>query len=158
MNKLLIKLIFFMIALIVATSRAEAGNVNISASGGWNFTIGVSDLAAGPGSDIADKDSAPNATFLTVSATGFNWRVDVHRSDTSWNGNLSLYVRRTSDGTGSGIVFGGGSFIPVGLVNSLFFSGSGSRSNMGVQYRLKSSVKVPPGSYGTTVIYTIIQQ
>jgi hypothetical protein len=150
--------IFLILFFIFAIGQAGAGNVNITASGGWNFTIGPADLSAGPGSDIADKDSAPSATLLTVSATGFNWRVDVNRSDTTWNGNLTLNVRRTSDGTGSGIVSGGGSFIPVGLINSLFFSGSGSRSNMGVQYRQKSSVKVPPGSYSTTVIYTIVQQ
>jgi uncharacterized membrane protein YgcG len=150
--------IFLILSLLLAIGQAEAGNVNISASGGWNFTIDASDLISGPGSDIRDKESAPNASLLTVSATGFSWRVDVRRADTSWNGNLTLYLRRTSDGTGSGIVFGGSSYIPVGIANSLFFSGSGSRSGMGGQYKLGSSVKVPPGSYGTTVIYTITQQ
>ena len=158
MNHTLIKSIFFLIALLTAASPAEAQKVKISASGGWNFTIGVSDLASGPGSDIADRDSSPSATLLTVTAKGSSWVVNVIRSDTSWNGNLALSVRRNSDGTGSGIVNGGTSFIPVGVTNSLFFSGSESRSNIGIQYRQKSPLKVPPGSYSTTVIYTITQQ
>jgi len=152
------KLLTIFIVIFFSLSRAEAGNVNIAATGGWNFTIDASDLSSGPGSDLADKDSAPGATLLTVSATGFSWRVDVRKSDTTWNGNLTLNARRTSDGTGSGLVFGGSSYIPIGSTNSLFFSGSGSRSNIGVQYRLNSSVRVPPGSYSTTVIYTITQQ
>jgi hypothetical protein len=158
MNHTLFKSIFLLIALLMPTPPAEAQKVKISASGGWNFTIGVSDLASGPGSDIADKDSAASATLLTVRAKNSNWVVNVSRSDTSWNGNLTLSVRRNSDGAGSGIVSGGTSFIPVGATNSLFFSGSESRSNIGIQYRQRSSVRVPPGSYSTTVIYTITQR
>ena len=157
------KLLIIFITIFFSLIQAEAKSVKISATGGWNFTIDASDLTAGPGSDLADKDSDPSATFLTVSVKGPDWkvevwRVDARRSDTLWDGNLALYVRRTSDGTGSGTVSGGSSYIPVGLTNTPFFSGSESKSNMSIQYRLGSSVRVPPGSYGTTVIYTITQQ
>jgi hypothetical protein len=157
------KLLIIFTAIFFSLAHAEAKQVKISAAGGWNFTVDASDLTPGPGGDMADKESAPSATFLTVSVKGPGWkvevwRVDARRSDTVWDGNLILYVRRTSDGTGSGTVSGGSSYIPVGLTNTPFFSGSESKSNMGVQYRLGSSVSVPPGSYGTTVIYTITQQ
>lgn len=153
------KTVLWLIAvLILGVATLEAGTVDITASGGWSGVIGAADLIAGAGSNIGDKDSAPNATFLMVSATGYSWRVDVRRSDMSWNSNLILYARRTSDGTGSGIVFGGTSFVPVGTIAVSFFSGNGSRANMGVQYRLHSSVSVPPGNYSTTIIYTVVQQ
>lgn len=144
--------------LILGVAIVEAGTVDITASGGWSDVIGAADLVVGAGSNIRDKDSAPGATLLTVSGTGYSWRVDVRRSDTSWNGNLILYARRTSDGTGSGIVFGGTSFAPVGTIAASLFSGNGSRTNIGVQYRLHSSVSVPPGNYSTTIIYTVVQQ
>jgi hypothetical protein len=153
--KTLMGLIVF---LLLSMANAEAGIVDIIASGGWSAVIGASDLISGAGTNLGDKDSTPSATFLTVSATGFSWRVDVMRSDIAWNSNLILYVRRTSDGTGSGIVFGGTSYASVGTVGASFFSGNGSRANMGVQYRLHSTVSVPPGTYSTTVVYTIVQQ
>lgn len=152
------KMFWLFLSLLLAVTTAEAGTVDIAASGGWSAVIGSSDLVAGAGTDIGDKESGPSITLLTVSATGYNWRVDVSRSDSVWNGNLTLYGRRTSDGTGSGIVFGGASYIPVGTVGASFFSGNGSRANMGVQYKLDSSIKVPPGTYRTTIIYTIVQQ
>jgi hypothetical protein len=151
-------LLWLLVSLLLSMATAEAGIVDIVASGGWSAVIGSSDLIGGAGTNLGDKESAPSATFLTVSATGFNWRVDVMRSDIAWNGNLILYVRRTSDGTGSGIVFGGTSYGLVGTVGASLFSGNGSRANMGVQYKLHSSVLVPPGTYSTTVIYTVVQQ
>lgn len=144
------------ISLLLSSVTGEAAD--IIASGGWSTVIGPSDLIGGAGTDIGDKESAPSATFLTVSATGFNWRVDVRRSDLAWNSNLVLYVQRTSDGTGSGTVFGGTSYAPVGIVDASLFSGNGSRANIGVQYRLHSSVLVPIGTYSTTVVYTVVQQ
>ena len=149
--------------ILFSLAPAEAKQVKISAAGGWNLTIDASDLTSGPGSELADKESDPGATFLTVSIKGVTWkveawRVEVRRADSVWDGNLTLYVRRTSDGNGSGIVSGGSSYIPVGSANTSFFSGTEDRSNIGVQYRLKPSLKAPPGSYGTTVIYTITQK
>ena len=152
------KVIFIIVIFLLPLAYAEAGTLDITASGGWNFTITAADLTAGAGSNIGDKESASNATLITISGTGFSWKVNVRRSDSSWHGNLTLYARRTSDGTGSGIVFGGTSYMPVGTTDTQFFSGSGSRSNIAVQYRLSSSVSVPPGSYNTTVTYTIVQQ
>ena len=154
----MVKAIFIIVVFLLPFAYAEAGTLDITASGGWNFTITAADLTAGAGSNIKDKESVANATLITISATGFSWKVDIRRSDSSWHGNLTLYARRTSDGTGSGLVFGGASYIPVGTTDTQFFSGSGSRSNMAVQYRLSSSVIVPPGSYSTTVTYTIVQQ
>ena len=139
-------------------SQAEAGNVDISASGGWDTTVSASDLTAGAGSNIGDKESSTNATLLTVSATGFSYKVDINRDNASWNANLSLYLKKTSDGTGSGLVFGGGTYTLVGTSSSQFFTGSGSRSNIAVQYKLSSSVSVPPNNYSTTVTFTIVQQ
>jgi hypothetical protein len=152
------KTLFIIVIILLPLAYAEAGKVDISASGAWNFTITAADLTAGAGSDIKDKVSASNATLVTVSATGFNWKVNIRRSDSLWHGNLGLYTMRTSNGTGSGIVSGGTSYVPIGTTDTQFLSGSGSKSNMSVQYKLSSSVSVPPGSYSTTVIYTIIQQ
>ena len=152
------KLLGVVVLFALFVSHAEAGTLDISASGGWTMTVNASDLTSGAGSNIKDKESGSGATLLTISGTGFVWKVNVSRSDTSWNGNLTLYLKRTSDGTGSGFVAGGTSYIPIGTTSSQFFTGSGSKSNIAVQYKLGSSVSVPPGNYSTTVTFTVVQQ
>ena len=117
------KAFLIIVIILLPFTYVEAGTVDISASGGWNFMITAADLTAGAGSDIGDKVSASSATSITVSATGFNWKVNIRRSDSSWHGNLGLYVLRTSNGTGSGIVFGGASYIPIGTTDTQFFYG-----------------------------------
>lgn len=146
--------------LIFLNTKAWA-IVSISATGGWSETIDASDLQAGAGSNLTDTyESAAGATALTISNTTGNtdnWRVDVKRTDTNWHGNLHLYVKRTSDGTGEGSISGGLSYIEITTIDSQFFSGAGDRNSINLQYKLTGmSVSVPPNAYGTTITYTVV--
>lgn len=155
MKKAFLLLAFFFVSL----AQAEAAP-SITATGGWtSATIDASDLISGAGSDIGDEESATNATVLKVTkCTGLNWRIDVKRVDNTWNSNIILYVQRTSDGIGPGTVSGGTSYIPVDTTNTQFFSGSENNDQIAIQYKLSSSVSVPPNTYKTTVSFTIVQQ
>lgn len=132
---------------------------DITAVGGWTETIDASDLIAGAGSDLqSDYYSATNATTLDVTAIG-NYKVDVRRSDTNWSGDFTLYLKRTSDGTGSGTISGGTSYITVSLTDTEFFTGSLDRSGIDVQYHLAGmSVNISPDTYSTTITFTITDQ
>lgn len=133
----------------------------ISASGGWSETIDEFDLVSGAGSDLKPTyESAANATILSISGCADNndtWRVDVKRVDNAWHGDFTLYVRRTSEGAGGGSISGGDSYIEVKTVDGEFFYGAGDRSDINVQYKLSGmSVRVPPGIYSSTIIYTVV--
>jgi len=140
-------------------TKAEA--IDISAVGSWSDTIDASDLQAGAGSNLIDTyESVAGATVLTISNTTGNtdnWRVDVRRTDTAWHSNLHLYVKRTSDGSGSGSISGGLSYIEITTIDSQFFLGAGDRSGINLKYKLTGmSVSVPPNAYSTTVTYTVV--
>jgi len=145
----------FMLAL-AAPGRA----IDFMATGEWSRTIGAGDLQAGAGSDLVSTyESAETAALLTISNTGGAlWRVDVRRTDTTWHGNFTLLLRRTGDGTGGGPISGGTAYQAIGETNAEFFSGTGDRTNIPVQFKLAGmSVQVPPNTYATTITYTVVQ-
>jgi hypothetical protein len=155
MKKIFCSIIF----ILLVFTKAEA--IDITATGSWNKTIDTSDLASGAGSDLVGiYESTVNATVLTVlNTTGNtdNWRIDVRRSDSTWHGDFILYIQRTSDGTGGGSISGGLSYITIGTTDSQFFSGAGDRSSVNLQYKLTGmSVSIPPNTYSTTVVFTIV--
>ena len=152
-------LFFFSLFFLVFLAEAEA--IDISALGGWTETINAADLTSGAGSDLTPTyTSAANATATAITNCINNndwWRVDVRRSDANWHVNFTLRVRRTSAGTGGGAISGGTTFLNVPTTDTQFFSGRGDRSNISSQYRLTGmSINVDPGTYSTTVIYTVV--
>ena len=150
--------------LLVATgdfSEAAIITISIDATGDWSETIDASDLQAGAGSDLKSTyESAAGTGLLTISGTSGNgdtWRVDVQRSDTTWHTNFfTLSVKRTGDGSGGGSISGGTVYQVIGESNVEFFSGTGDRSGIPLQFKLEGmSLQVPPGIYSTTVTYTV---
>jgi hypothetical protein len=138
----------------------QALGIELTASGGLTRNIGTADLTSGAGSNLNSSYSDAAATSLTVSGTtgaSDSWRIDVRKADTSWNGALHLKVRRDTDGSGSGSVAGGNSFIEITGSDSQFFSGAGDRSEISLSYQLTGmAVTIPPGFYNTTVIFTVV--
>jgi hypothetical protein len=130
---------------------------DIVATGGWNRTIDSSDLTAGAGSDLtAAYESAANATSLDLTAVG-DFRVDVRRTDGNWSGDLTLYVKRTQPGSGSGSISGGTSYQAVSTADMEFFTGNSDRTGIEVQYQVDGvSVSMSPDTYTSTVTFTII--
>jgi hypothetical protein len=102
--------LFYLFPLWLFLAKAEA--IDLSATGEWNETVNESDLVFGAGSNLVDTyTSTTDATNITVSnciEDSDNWRVDVRRVDEGgWHGDFTLYVKRTSDGMGTGSVSGG---------------------------------------------------
>lgn len=152
-------ILVLLIGLILLCSKAEAP-ISITVTGSWSENINASDLQAGAGSDlISTYESATDAVSIDVTETSGNWAVDVKKIDTHWHSNLHLHIKRTSDGTGSGSISGGGAYQEVTDTDQSFFNGSGDRSNVNIQLKLTGvSVQVTPDTYTTTVYYTVYDQ
>ena len=155
------KKIFWLIfpCIVFVFGQAFAA-VTISSTGGWNQTVGAVNLSAGAGSDLNPTyTSANNATLIDIKVTGGdnNWRVDVSKTDGTWDSNFRLYVLRTGAGSGGGSISGGTSYIEVTAITTAFFNGSKTRSNVPVQYQLQGmSLNVSPNTYNTSVTYTVV--
>jgi len=139
----------------------SAAAMDIMGSGMWSPTIGASDLTAGAGSNLTGSyQSNSDQVLISISNTmGYddNWRVDVRRSDTNWHSNFVLSVRRTGDGTGGGLIAGGGSYQSVGISDGAFFSGAGDRSDITIQLEISGvSIQIPPATYSTSIIFTVV--
>ena len=131
--------------------------INISVIGSWSRAVGELDLVAGGGSDLTfSYESALDQGLISISGTGKSWRVDVKKSDTTWHNDLRLDVQRTSAGTGAGSISGGTTYLEVTNVDTTFFSGNKSRSDVDVQLKISGvSVSLEIDSFSTTVTYTV---
>jgi len=134
--------------------------IAITVTGNWADTIDASDLQGGPGSDlISTYESASNVGIVDISSTAGNWAMVVKKTDTNWHGNFHLYVKRTSNGSGSGTISGGTAYQEITDINQNFFSGNSDRNSINVQLELTGvSIQVPPTVYTTTIYYTVSDQ
>jgi hypothetical protein len=152
--------LFLLFSLWLFLAKVEA--IDLSATGGWNETVNELDLISGAGSNLVDTyESTTEATNITISNCtddSDNWRVDVRRVDEGgWHGDFTLYVKRTSEGAGSGSISGELFYIEITFTDTPFFSGSGDRSNINIRYQLTGmSIDVSPNNYHTTVIFTVV--
>lgn len=139
---------------------ARADAIELTAAGGLMRIVNSSDLMAGAGSNLATAyDDAAATTLAIANTTGSSdhWRIDVKRSDSTWNSSLKLYVKRISDGSGNGAVTDGLSYVEITGNEIQFFSGSGDRSGLSLSYELTGmSVAIEPKMYSTTVTFTVI--
>lgn len=152
--------ILFWAALLGLLFPAGTEAIDLSASGGLMRIVNASNLVAGAGSNLLptlDDAAATNLSIINTSGSIDHWRIDVRRSDATWHNALSLYVRRISDGSGSGTVTGGLSPVEISGTDVQFFSGEGDRNGLFLSYQLTGmSVAVSPNTYSTTVIFTVV--
>lgn len=142
----------------------ESFGMSVGCDGSWSKTITASNLTSGAGSNLTSTyESSTSQANIDISFTlGVldRWRVDVHKVDGTWHGDVHLYIRRSSDGwtdLGLGTISGGSSYIEVTGVSQTFFSGSGNRYDADVQLKLTGiSLSIPPGTYSTTVYITLV--
>ena len=149
------KLFFLSVGLLLNTVAWAA---DIAASGGWNRTITSGDLIAGAGTDlISQQESNSDATTLTITSTsGGAWRIKVRHTPGPWNNDLTLWIRRTSDGTGIGSISGGSGYIQVTTLDTEICAGTNDRSGISIQYKLSGlSKNVSPDSYLSSVLFTV---
>ncbi|MBN2354199.1 MAG: hypothetical protein JXD23_16645 [Spirochaetales bacterium] len=146
-------------------SLFSLGQFDVTCTGGnWNVTLSAANLTGGAGTDfVSQVESSSDLVNIDVTVTQLNgnWRVDIRRTDVAWNGALSLYARRTTDGTpggGSGAsISGGTTYLQLTTTDQQFFSGRRTRSGIKIQLRLNGlSVNLGQETYRTTINYTLV--
>lgn len=156
-------IIFILIAALGIAGIAAAPKVRITVSQqntAWSdVDVGPTDIIGGPGGDFAaEYESVVDFKLLDIKNANGNWRIDIRKTDAVWDSNVTLYVRRSSDGTGGTTITGGTAYQAVTNTDATFFSGSGDWSNIGVQFKVSgayASAGVDIGTYTTTLTYTI---
>lgn len=155
------QLIVLLLAALCWPSSAFAV-LSIATTGSWSNTVDATDLVAGAGTDLVSTQTS-SSTQGSIDVTGTtgnsdNWRVDVKRVDTTWDSDFIIYVRRTSDGTGTGTISGGTTFQEVSTTDATFFSGSGDRTGVNVEFKIEgfSVTTIPVDTYSTAITYTIV--
>jgi len=107
-------------------------------------------------------ESKLDATVINITGTGGSgdaWQVRVRKSSVSQLHGVVLYAKRTGNGSGSGAVSGGSSYVAVETSDTDFFEGSGDRTDITVQYKISGiSISVPPGNYSATIIFTVVDR
>ncbi len=133
----------------------------MSAIGSWTKIVGSGDLIAGAGSDLAAQyESVSGTTSLDITnAAGGAWRIFARRASGTWDPAFRLSIRRTSDGSGSGSVQGGASYVELSTLDTEILTGVGDRSGIALQLKLSGmSRKVSPNTYSSGIIFTVVAQ
>lgn len=134
---------------------------DVSSTGSWTKTVGAGDLIAGAGSDLRSQyESVSGTTSLDITNTaGGAWRIYARRASGTWDGALRLSMRRSSDGSGSGSIQGGSSYVELSNLDTEVFAGAGNRSGIALQLRLSGMSKsVSPDTYSAGIIFTVVTQ
>lgn len=138
--------------------------ISIVETGSWSTTVDAQDLLSGAGSDLADtQTSTSNQVTLDISGTTGdtdNWSVNIRRTDTTWDSDFTVYVRRTGGGTGGGTISGGTTFQAVTTTDAQLFTGAGDRSGIQLEFKVTgfSVSAIPVDSYATSLTYSIVDE
>jgi len=136
------------------------GAIALTITGSWSFTLSSGNLQGGAGSEFTTEyESASNQVLLKVGGAGGNtWRVDVQRVDTSWPSTVTLYVRRTGNGTGKGTIYDGTTYHLVTTTTTTWMTGAGDRDQVPLQEKVGSlSVSIGQATFTTAIRYTLVQ-
>lgn len=162
------KKIIFLLLLLLSSFIGKTQTIKASPS--WNISVPTSTITEAGSNYTTNITSPINQTLVdfTVSSGlfGGNYTVSVHKIDSDWHSNLSLWTQRTGTGTGGGLlgtgtITGGLTFIQLTNAPQTFFSGntgflSSGRTNIPIQYEIRGvSVLLPVKTYTTTVVYTV---
>jgi len=133
--------------------------INLTITGSWYVSVDATHLQAGPGSDLDPTHaSSVDQVRVDIQNTNRSWVVYVRMTPTLWHPYLSLSLRRTTEGSGPGWISGGTSWLELDEVNQQLFDGYKQRRDVRVQCEVSGvSVNVPPETYTTTVVYTIME-
>lgn len=145
------------VSLLLSLAIVASG-ADVSSVGNWSETIDASDLIAGAGSNVTSQyESVTGSTTLDIINTaGGSWRIVARRADSTWDVNLSLFVRRTSDGSGPGAILSGTSYVQLSALDTEMFTGTGDRGTVAVRFKLTGVSKdLSPNIYSTGIIFTI---
>ncbi|MEI9894764.1 MAG: hypothetical protein WDN28_12975 [Chthoniobacter sp.] len=134
-----------------------AQGADLTSSGDWIQTITAAHLSSGAGSDLqAQFESVSGVTTLTVANASGAWSLRARRSGGQGHPDVTVYVKRTSGGGGSGSISGGTAYMELTTSDAEIFSGSEARSGISLQFKLTGlSRKVSPATYLSSIIFTV---
>lgn len=142
-------------ALLALT--CAGGAADLISTGDWTGAASAAQLVSRAGSNLAPQvQSLSGITTLSVSNAPGPWKIRARRGGGAWPANVTLLVKRTSAGAGSGTVSGGDSFVEVTGSEVELFSGLGRRSNIALQFKLTGlSVGLSPATYLSSIIFSV---
>lgn len=157
------------IAFLAISMNLFGQGIDITVTGNWMKTIAASDISEAGNDYPTAYASNVNQTLLTINPKNYSkWiYVYVTRSDIAWHNNLTLKIRRTSNGTNGNTSINGG-LIYQTITNALppssapssvtpLFTCTGPFINIPLQYEITGiSVVLPVQSYSTTIMYTVM--
>ncbi len=143
------------IALVTLARMVTAAD--LTSSGDWVESLNATNLVSGAGTDLPSTlESISGVTILSVSNVTGAWRVTARRSSSNWDNHLTLYVRRTSAGTGTGSISGGDGYVEITGSDSEIFTGSDARTSISVQYKLTGLAhNLSPSTYLSSLTFTV---
>lgn len=129
---------------------------DLTSSGDWFESVTSANLAGGAGSNLTQPESVAGITTLTIANAPGVWRIKARRSGISWPSGCSIWIKRTSNGSGSGSISGGNAFIELGTTDVEIFNGSQNRNGVSLQFKVTGlSVNHPPGNLSSSIIFTL---
>lgn len=144
-------------ALLLSLTALMAHAADLTSSGDWMESLNAGNLVSAAGSDLAaNLESMSGATVLSVSNIVGSWRITARRSSSNWDSHVTLYVRRTGAGIGSGSISGGDGYVAVTGSDTEIFTGSNARSSISIQYKLTGLANnIPPSTYLSSLTFTV---
>jgi hypothetical protein len=160
-----IRFLAVLLFLLLSVSGFGLGATDITVTPDplWAPTFNVANLSGAAGTDFASPlASASNQVNMNVGVRIFpshpNWILTVKKSDISWSPTLTLQIRRTGDGTGSGTIDAGSLNVwrTISAVDTELCRGTQNRTNIPGQVQvLGLSVSLGVRTLSTTVIFTV---
>lgn len=143
--------------LLVLGLTGLTRGADITSNGDWVESISAAHLVSGAGSDLQPQfESVAGVTSLTISNAPGAWTLGVRRAGGGGHGDVTVYVKRTSGGTGSGSISGGSAYMELTSSNAELFSGTEARSGISLQFKLTGlSRGVSPATYFSSIIFTV---
>jgi hypothetical protein len=130
----------------------------ISVAGTWSLLLDATMLEAGAGSNFIEPiASATGQVLVDINprSYGRTWSVYVHKQDTFWDSSLHLDIRRQPFTN----ISGGLSYFELTDIDQEFFYSTQRKkcNDIQIQFQLRgASVSLTPGTYSTTVVYTLV--
>ncbi|MBN2440214.1 MAG: hypothetical protein JXJ04_02680 [Spirochaetales bacterium] len=147
-------ILFFLSFSVLFTAPKLA----IKVQGRWTIgNMGAAQLTGGAGSDFPGTlESTTTEISIDVTKTDNYWEVQISKVDNPWPSIVQIWVRRTSDGSGTpSTIQGGTTYQQVTGTDSPFFSGIGDNTGITVQIKLEGvTVGMNLDDYTSTLSYT----
>jgi hypothetical protein len=155
--------VLLFLLLSVSGFGLGATDITVTPDPLWAPTFNVANLSGSAGTDFASPlASAANQVNMNIGVRIIpshpNWVLTVRKSDISWSPSLTLQIRRTGDGTGTGTIDAGSLNIwrTIAVVDTELCRGTNNRSNVPAQVQvLGLSVLLNAVTLTTTVIFTL---